>query len=80
MLTGLSGGNRGGRGGTGRWRSYRGGGGGFRGGRGDFRGCGRIIKIILDTFREETQIKKAVEVPITTRSGRLVKKPQKLDL
>ena len=40
----------------------------------------KFIKTILDTFREETQIKKAVEVPITTRSGRLVKKPQKLDL
>ena len=40
----------------------------------------KFIKTILDTFREETQIKKAVEVPITTRSGRLVKKNQKLDL
>ena len=40
----------------------------------------QFIKTILDTFREETQIKKAVEVPITTRYGRLVKKPQKLDL
>ena len=40
----------------------------------------QFIKTILDTFREETQIKKAVEVPITTRYGRLVKKNKKLDL
>ena len=40
----------------------------------------QFIKTILDTFREETQIKKAVEVPITTRYGRLVKNKQKLDL
>ena len=41
----------------------------------------KFVKTILDTFKEETQIReKAVEVPIRTKSGRLVKKPKRLDL
>ena len=42
-----------------------------------------LVKTILDTFREETQSRdkaKSSNTPIKTKSGRLVKKPVKLDL
>ena len=43
----------------------------------------KFVKIIFITFREESQSRnetKNVDVPVKTRSGRLVKKPAKLNL
>ena len=42
-----------------------------------------FVKTILDTFREESQSRnkeKSSDTPVKTKSGRLVKKPVKLDL
>ena len=41
-----------------------------------------FVKLILDTFREETQNSRQTNAvaPVKTKSGRLVKKPNKLNL
>ena len=41
-----------------------------------------FVKVILNTFREETQTRHITnnDVPIKTRSGRMIKRPDKLNL